>query len=73
MDGEGIGDLFGINLADAGDTNSDGYHDLVVAATGKDTTSGVDAGRIYLYHGAAAPSTSAAGPSSNPYTRRMSS
>jgi hypothetical protein len=48
------GSLFGGALAGAGDVDGDGYGELVVAATGEDTTPG----RIHVYHGRAGGVTS---------------
>jgi hypothetical protein len=59
-DGESVSDQFGISVASAGDTNSDGFDDLVVGAHYATTSVG-DSGRAYLYLGSpTGPSTSPA-------------
>jgi hypothetical protein len=44
------GDLFGESVASAGDTNGDGFDDVVVGAS-SNAAGGVRAGRVYLFHG----------------------
>jgi hypothetical protein len=46
--GAAAGDVFGWSLAGAGDTNADGFADLVVGANSNDV-GGNNAGRAYLY------------------------
>ncbi len=59
--GERLGDQFGWAAGTAGDVNGDGYSDLVASAPGYDPPGSADAGRAYVYHGAAdAPSDTAA-------------
>lgn len=53
LQGEAAGDRFGWALASAGDVNGDGTDALLVGAPRHDT-GGADAGRVYLYEGAAA-------------------
>jgi hypothetical protein len=48
--GEGRGDLAGVSVAGAGDTNGDGFDDLLVGARYHDQA-GVDAGAAYLVRG----------------------
>jgi len=52
LSGEAAGDRFGISVAGAGDVNGDGYADVVVGAYQNDA-GGIDAGRAYVYFGAA--------------------
>ena len=52
--GEAAGDAFGYAVGAAGDTNGDGYDDIVVGAYGNDS-GGSAAGRAYVYFGGAAP------------------
>ncbi len=47
--GEALDDNLGAAVASAGDTDGDGYSDVVVAAPGY----GTDAGRVYFYRGGA--------------------
>jgi hypothetical protein len=49
--GDTPGLLFGRSVEGAGDINGDGYGDLLVGATGFDTTEASDAGAVYLIHG----------------------
>ena len=53
-DGPQDSDGFGAQAITAGDTNGDGFSDLVIGATSYDGTV-VDAGAVFLYRGAAAP------------------
>lgn len=53
------GSLFGTSLA-VGDSNGDGFVDLVIGANFMDTLGGADTGKIYLYEG------SSSGPSPSP-------
>jgi len=48
--GEAAGDRFGLRVADAGDTNDDGYTDVVVGSDLNDA-GGTSAGRAYVYSG----------------------
>lgn len=48
--GEGPGEGFGIGVADAGDTNKDGYDDLVIGAW-QHASSAPSGGKVYLYSG----------------------
>ncbi|MGE5178806.1 MAG: integrin alpha, partial [Bacteroidota bacterium] len=50
LTGAAAGDQFGGSVADAGDVNGDGYHDLIVGAPRNDA-GGTDAGRAYVYYG----------------------
>jgi hypothetical protein len=50
--GSADGEQYGYSIATAGDVNGDGYADLVVGAPENDTTD-PNAGRAYVYHGAA--------------------
>jgi hypothetical protein len=54
LDGQASGDGFGVAVAGAGDVNGDGFDDVIVGANFNET-SGVDAGRAYLYFGGPAP------------------
>lgn len=54
LTGAAAGDAFGFSVASAGDANRDGFADLVVGAYHNDA-GGADAGRAYLYLGAAKP------------------
>jgi hypothetical protein len=63
LTGLDAGGLFGASVASAGDVNGDGYADLVVGASGAQSSTG----RAYVYLGSAAglastPSTSLTGP-----------
>lgn len=49
--GQANGDQFGAAVGSAGDVNSDGRSDILVGATGNDTT-GANSGRVYVYSGA---------------------
>jgi hypothetical protein len=51
LNGGQLGEQFGRALAGAGDVNGDGVPDLVVGAP-RETTGGVDAGKLYVYSGA---------------------
>ena len=51
LEGDSAGLLFGRSVEGAGDVNGDGYGDLLVGATGFDTTDASDAGAVYLIHG----------------------
>ncbi len=48
--GEAGNDLFSTSVASAGDTNGDGYDDVIVGADGNDD-GGDNAGEAYVYHG----------------------
>ncbi len=48
--GEGTYEYFGDSIASAGDVNGDGYHDVLVGASGNDD-GGNQAGKVYLYLG----------------------
>ncbi|WP_456442152.1 T9SS type A sorting domain-containing protein, partial [Caldithrix abyssi] len=50
--GEQNNDYFGVRVSSAGDINSDGYIDLVISAS-SDDQAGDDAGKVYIYFGAA--------------------
>ena len=52
--GEASGDAFGYAVGSAGDTNGDGYADVLVGAYGNDA-GGSAAGRAYVYFGAPTP------------------
>jgi hypothetical protein len=53
-DGDAAGDIFGRSVAGAGDVNCDGYADVIVGAPYVDGGTGlVNAGRAYVFHGAA--------------------
>jgi hypothetical protein len=49
--GEGDGDRFGESVASAGDTNGDGFADVVVGARSYDNGVIIDAGRAYVFTG----------------------
>jgi hypothetical protein len=48
LTGGASGDLFGVAMSATGDVNGDGIDDLLVGASGRDTT---DAGAAYLWYG----------------------
>ncbi|WP_422358822.1 FG-GAP-like repeat-containing protein [Reichenbachiella sp.] len=48
--GEGPGEGFGIGVADAGDTNRDGYDDLVIGAW-QHASAAPSGGKVYVYSG----------------------
>jgi hypothetical protein len=50
--GEAAGDHFGCSVGTAGDVNGDGHDDIIIGAFWNDA-GGTDAGRAYLYFGAA--------------------
>ncbi|MGH7681438.1 MAG: integrin alpha, partial [Candidatus Eiseniibacteriota bacterium] len=52
--GAAAGDAFGFSVASAGDVNRDGYADVIVGAYHNDA-GGSDAGRAYVFFGAARP------------------
>ena len=56
LSGENISDYFGYSVATAGDLNGDGYADVIVGASGYNTS----AGKLYVYYG------TASGPSATP-------
>lgn len=56
--GEAAGDAFGYAVGSAGDTNGDGYADVIVGAYGNDA-GGAASGRAYVYFGGASPDPSA--------------
>jgi hypothetical protein len=45
------GDRLGYSVADAGDVNKDGYHDILVGAYTADVSGKIDAGAVYLVFG----------------------
>ena len=49
LDGLSVGDFFGTSVDGAGDVNGDGYADVIVGAYGYSS----EAGRAYVFHGAA--------------------
>jgi hypothetical protein len=51
-EGDQVDAFFGQSVANAGDVNHDGYDDVIIGAYGRDI-SGVDEGRVYIYHGSA--------------------
>ncbi len=55
FDGEALGDMTGSAAAGAGDTDGDGWRDLVIGAYGRDAPAweapAVDVGAVYLLHG----------------------
>lgn len=51
--GEAAGDAFGYAVAGVGDTNGDGFADVIVGAYGNDA-GGSASGRCYVFHGGAA-------------------
>jgi hypothetical protein len=53
--GASAGDSFGFSVAGAGDVNKDGFADMIVGAY-HNGAGGKDAGRAYIYYGAAVPS-----------------
>jgi len=52
ISGDGLGDKFGWDVADAGDVNNDGTNDLIVGAPGAKT----NRGHAYIFHGGTIPS-----------------
>jgi hypothetical protein len=54
LNGASAGDSFGFSVSGAGDLNHDGFGDVIVGAYHNDA-GGKDAGRAYVYHGAAVP------------------
>ena len=52
MTGEASGDRFGASVSSAGDVNNDGYDDVIIGAYNNDDAA-TDAGKAYLYFGAA--------------------
>ncbi len=51
LDGEAIGDFFGLDVSGAGDLDGDGYDDVVVGARSYDDGDAVATGRAYVYLG----------------------
>jgi hypothetical protein len=51
-------DNAGYSVADAGDVNKDGYHDIIVGAYGVDNSATQDAGAVYLVFGSGSRATS---------------
>jgi hypothetical protein len=47
---EAFGDNLGFSVASAGDVNGDGFDDLLIGARSNDGN-GIQAGRVYLFHG----------------------
>jgi hypothetical protein len=60
LSGDTPGEYYGMAVASAGDTNGDGYEDLVVGAPGTPSTPGAGARRAYIFLG------SATGPQATP-------
>jgi hypothetical protein len=54
--GEATNDRAGISVAGAGDSNGDGYSDLLIGANSNDD-GGLDAGAVYLVLGSASPAS----------------
>jgi hypothetical protein len=54
LTGEAAGDAFGYSVACGGDTNGDGFDDVLVGAYGNDA-GGSASGRAYAFYGGAAP------------------
>ena len=54
LTGVAVSDNFGYSATEAGDTNGDGYGDLIVGAYANDA-GGIDAGRAYVFFGGPAP------------------
>ena len=54
LTGEAAGDAFGYSVAGLGDTNGDGFSDVIVGAYGNDA-GGSAAGRAYVYFGGKGP------------------
>ena len=54
--GQAAGDIFGVSVASAGYVNGDYYGDIIIGASRNDVP-GTDAGRAYIYYGAALIST----------------
>ncbi len=52
MNGEMISDRFGYSVSSAGDVNGDGFSDVIIGSINNDA-GGMDAGRAYVYFGAA--------------------
>ena len=50
LDGEGINDLLGVSISNAGDVNGDGFDDVIVSAPGADSN-GYDSGSSYEVFG----------------------
>jgi hypothetical protein len=51
-------DNAGYSVADAGDVNKDGYHDIIVGAYGVENSATQDAGAVYLVFGSGSRATS---------------
>jgi hypothetical protein len=49
--GVGIGDATGLSVSSAGDTNGDGFADLIIGAPGADKAGGYDEGASYVVFG----------------------
>ncbi|MCY7363599.1 MAG: integrin alpha, partial [Ignavibacteria bacterium] len=66
----GVGDLFGLSVASAGDVNADGYDDIIVGAYLNDGSFS-NAGRAYIYYGGlifnSTPDVILSGDSANSY------
>ncbi len=61
FEGENVGDLAGAAAAGAGDTDGDGWRDLVVGAYGRDVGDDADVGAAYLVRGPFAPGVNSLG------------
>lgn len=59
LTGEAAGDIYGVSVASAGNVNGDYFGDIIVGASRNDAN-GLDAGRAYIYYGAALINTTPA-------------